>query len=164
MGGGEVDEDDEPLSARAPNAAAAQQQKDAPKGAEASASAANSDMPPSHIEILPIACSRTLDEMLEFNHRLFLRAIAEFDDNWILKQSASSCVRQVKQFIESTRGGKPKGWLREMVAFAQVNLPDEWAENREARLQLAQFAIKKPRTVKADLSDLHPDSVRRHTP
>ena len=79
MGGGEDDAgDDVPLSQRAQNAAAAQLQKN---GEDASVSAANSVVPPSHLEILPIACSRTLDEMLGFNHRLFLRELVEYDDD-----------------------------------------------------------------------------------
>ena len=73
MGGGEDDAgDDVPLSQRA------QLQKN---GEDASVSAANSVVPPSHLEILPIACSRTLDEMLGFNHRLFLRELVEYDDD-----------------------------------------------------------------------------------
>ena len=47
-----------------------------------------------------------------------------------------------------------------MVTFAQINLTEDWTENCEARLQLAQFASKKPRTVKVDLSNLHPEEAR----
>ena len=81
-------------------------------------------MPPSNIETSPIAYSQTLGEMLWFNHRLFLRAIAKYDGDWALKQSTGGCAHQAKKFIESICGGKPKGWLREMVTFAQ----NTWAE------------------------------------
>ena len=66
--------------------------------------------------------------MLWYNHRLFLSAIAEYNDDWVLKQRAGGCTCQVKRFIENTRGGKPKGWLRELVTFAQISGRMSWRE------------------------------------